>query len=122
MQELQYFYDANDTFKLAIQADSMNVEAFTAWGDLLAEKYNYPEAVASYEDALNNYGPLGCGIYTSYDFYHYGSGILHECRDEHNCPYPHSHPSKLCNLNSDTTINDTNFIVIKICFKIYIQF
>lgn len=52
MWALQYFHDANDVFKLATQADPRNAEAFVAWGDLLAEKYNEPEAIASYQDAL----------------------------------------------------------------------
>ncbi len=47
-----YFHDANDVFKLATQGNPRNAEAFVVWGDLLAEKYNEPEALASYEDAL----------------------------------------------------------------------
>jgi tetratricopeptide (TPR) repeat protein len=52
MWALEYFYDANDAFKLIARENPRNAEAFVAWGDLLAEKYNEPEAVASYEDAL----------------------------------------------------------------------
>ena len=52
MWATEYFHDANDVFKLATQGNSRNAEAFVAWGDLLAEKYNEPEALASYEDAL----------------------------------------------------------------------
>ncbi len=52
MWALEYFHDANDVFKLITQGNPLNAEAFLAWGDLLAEKYNDPEAVASYEDAL----------------------------------------------------------------------
>ena len=52
MWALEYFHDANDVFKLVTQGNPLNAEAFLAWGDLLAEKYNDPEAVASYEDAL----------------------------------------------------------------------
>jgi len=52
MWALGYFYDANDVFKLIAQENPRNAEAFVAWGDLLAEKYNEPEAVDSYEDAL----------------------------------------------------------------------
>ena len=46
------FHDANDLLKLVTQANPRNAEAFVAWGDLLAEKYNEPEAIASYQDAL----------------------------------------------------------------------
>jgi tetratricopeptide (TPR) repeat protein len=49
---LEKFHDANDLFKLATQGNPRNAEAFVAWGDLLAEKYNEPEAIASYQDAL----------------------------------------------------------------------
>ncbi len=52
MWALEFFHDANDAFRLVTQANPRDAEAFLAWGDLLAEKYNDPEAVASYEDAL----------------------------------------------------------------------
>ena len=52
MWATEFFHDANDVFKLATQGNPRNAEAFVAWGDLLAEKYNEPEALASYEDAL----------------------------------------------------------------------
>ena len=52
MWATEYFHDANDVLKLAHAAQSANAEAFVAWGDLLAEKYNEPEAIASYQDAL----------------------------------------------------------------------
>jgi tetratricopeptide (TPR) repeat protein len=48
----EYYHDANDLFKVVTQGNSRNAEAFVAWGDLLAEKYNEPEAIASYQDAL----------------------------------------------------------------------
>jgi cellulose synthase operon protein C len=48
----EYYHDANDVFKTVTQGNPRNAEAFVAWGDLLAEKYNEPEAVASYQDAL----------------------------------------------------------------------
>ena len=48
----EYFHDANDVLKLATQANPRNAEAFVVWGDLLADKYNEPEAIASYDDAL----------------------------------------------------------------------
>jgi tetratricopeptide (TPR) repeat protein len=47
-----YFHDANDLLKIVTKSDPRNAEAFVAWGDLLAEKYNEPEAIASYRDAL----------------------------------------------------------------------
>jgi cellulose synthase operon protein C len=47
-----YYHDANDLLKVVTQGNSRNAEAFVAWGDLLAEKYNEPEAIASYQDAL----------------------------------------------------------------------
>jgi len=46
------FHDANDLLKLVTQANPRHAEAFVAWGDLLAEKYNEPEAISSYQDAL----------------------------------------------------------------------
>jgi tetratricopeptide (TPR) repeat protein len=52
MSAAEYFHDANDVLKLATQGNPRNAEAFVAWGDLLAEKYNEPEALASYNDAL----------------------------------------------------------------------
>ncbi len=52
MWATEYFLDANDVLKLATQANPRNAEAFVVWGDLLAEKYNEPEAIASYGDAL----------------------------------------------------------------------
>ncbi len=48
----EYFQDANDVLKLAVQANARNAEALVVWGDLLAAKYNEPEAIASYQDAL----------------------------------------------------------------------
>ncbi|HEY2381306.1 MAG TPA: tetratricopeptide repeat protein [Terriglobia bacterium] len=46
------FHDANDLLGIITKSDPRNAEAFVAWGDLLAEKYNEPEAIASYRDAL----------------------------------------------------------------------
>ncbi len=47
-----YFYDASDVFKLATKANAQDALAFSAWGDLLFDKYNEPEAIDSYKDAL----------------------------------------------------------------------
>lgn len=52
MQATEYFYDANDVFKFITKNNPRNAEAFVAWGNLLAEKYNEPESIASYQDAL----------------------------------------------------------------------
>jgi tetratricopeptide (TPR) repeat protein len=52
MWATEYFHDANDVFKLLTGRFPRDAEAFVAWGDLLAEKYNDPEAIASYQDAL----------------------------------------------------------------------
>ena len=52
LRATEYFHDANDVLKVVTQGNSRNAEAFVAWGDLLAEKYNEPEAIASYQDAL----------------------------------------------------------------------
>jgi len=52
MWATEHFHDANDLLKIVTQANPKNAEAFVAWGDLLAEKYNEPEAIASYQDAL----------------------------------------------------------------------
>src|SRR5207248_7272320 len=46
------FHGANDVLKLAAQANPRNAEVFVTWGDLLAEKYNEPEAISSYQEAL----------------------------------------------------------------------
>src|SRR5436190_17277875 len=48
----EYYHDANDVLKIVTQGNPRNAEAFVVWGDLLAEKYNEPEAIASYQDAL----------------------------------------------------------------------
>jgi len=52
MWATQNFHDANDLLKIVTKADPRNAEAFVVWGDLLAEKYNEPEAISSYQDAL----------------------------------------------------------------------
>jgi len=52
MRATEYFQDANDVLKLATKADSANADAFVLWGELLEQKYNEPEAIASYQDAL----------------------------------------------------------------------
>ena len=52
MWATEYLHDANDLLKIVTQDDPKNAEAFVFWGDLLAEKYNEPEAIASYRDAL----------------------------------------------------------------------
>ena len=52
MWATESFQDANDVLRLATEANPRNAEAFVAWGDLLLEKYNQPEAIASYQDAL----------------------------------------------------------------------
>jgi len=52
MWATEYFHDANDTLKIVTQRETRNAEAFVVWGDLLLEKYNQPEAIASYQDAL----------------------------------------------------------------------
>src|SRR5437667_12673498 len=49
----EYYHDANDLLKIVTQGNPRNAEAFVVWGDLLAEKYNEPEAIASYQDAMN---------------------------------------------------------------------
>jgi tetratricopeptide (TPR) repeat protein len=52
MWATEHFHDANDVLRVVTQANPRNAEAFVAWGDLLTEKYNEQEAVASYQDAL----------------------------------------------------------------------
>lgn len=52
MWATERFHDANDLLKIVTQANPRNAEAFVTWGDLLGEKYNEPEAIASYQDAL----------------------------------------------------------------------
>src|SRR4029077_14481019 len=41
-----------DTLKVVVKMDPRNAEAFVFWGDLLLDKYNQPEAIDSYNDAL----------------------------------------------------------------------
>jgi tetratricopeptide (TPR) repeat protein len=52
MWATENFHDANDVLKIVTKANPRNAEAYVTWGDLLAEKYNEPEAIASYQDAL----------------------------------------------------------------------
>lgn len=52
MWATEYFHDANDTLKVVTKMDPRNAEAFVVWGDLLLDKYNQPEAIDSYNDAL----------------------------------------------------------------------
>ena len=52
MWAMEQFHDASNTFKVATQGNPKNAEAFMSWGDLLLEKYNEQEAIASYSDAL----------------------------------------------------------------------
>jgi cellulose synthase operon protein C len=52
MWATEFYHDANDLLKIVTQGDPKNAEAFVFWGDLLGEKYNEPEAIASYQDAL----------------------------------------------------------------------
>jgi tetratricopeptide (TPR) repeat protein len=52
LRATEKFHDANDVLKVVTQGNPRNAEAFVTWGDLLAEKFNDPEAIASYRDAL----------------------------------------------------------------------
>jgi tetratricopeptide (TPR) repeat protein len=52
LRAMEFFHESNDLLRVVTQQNPRHAEAFLAWGDLLAEKYNDPEAVASYEDAL----------------------------------------------------------------------
>ena len=58
MWATEYFHDANDTLKVVTKMDPRNAEAFVVWGDLLLDKYNQPEAIDSYNDALKIDGKL----------------------------------------------------------------
>ncbi|MEK6304153.1 MAG: tetratricopeptide repeat protein [Acidobacteriota bacterium] len=49
---VEKFEDANDLFIDAREADPTFIDAFTAQGELLNEKYNYGEAASLFEDAL----------------------------------------------------------------------
>ena len=46
------FDDANYALKRAIEADADHVEGHVLWGQLLLTKYNTPDALESFEDAL----------------------------------------------------------------------
>jgi tetratricopeptide (TPR) repeat protein len=52
MWAMEYVQDANDVFKAATKANPRNADAFLAWGDMLAEKYQESIAIDSYQDAL----------------------------------------------------------------------
>jgi len=46
------FMDAGDVYKTAVKAEPQNAEAWVAWGELLARKYNQPEAIENFKEAL----------------------------------------------------------------------
>ena len=48
----QNFHDAYDLLGIIMKSDPRNAEAFVAQGDLVAEKYDETQAIASYRDAL----------------------------------------------------------------------
>jgi tetratricopeptide (TPR) repeat protein len=52
MWATNHIHDADDVLKIITKANPRNAEAFIAWGDLYAEKYNEPEAIDIYRDAL----------------------------------------------------------------------
>jgi tetratricopeptide (TPR) repeat protein len=49
----EQFQDANDVYRTATKSDPRNAEAWVAWGELLADKYNEADAVRNFQDALN---------------------------------------------------------------------
>ena len=51
-KKLERFHEANDLFAEATRIDSLNKDAFVAWGYLFIEKYNRSEALSLFEDAL----------------------------------------------------------------------
>jgi tetratricopeptide (TPR) repeat protein len=52
MWALDKITDANDVFRYSVEQNPGDVDALVAWGDMLAAKYQNPEALDSYEDAL----------------------------------------------------------------------
>ena len=49
---LEQFHDANDLFGVITRGNPQDAEALLAWGDLMAETYNFNDAVALYEEVL----------------------------------------------------------------------
>jgi tetratricopeptide (TPR) repeat protein len=52
MWATDYVADANDVFRFAVEANPRDPDIQVRWGDMLSAKYQRPEALASYEDAL----------------------------------------------------------------------
>ena len=44
--------EANELFRFIVEQNPRDKDALVAWGDMLADKYQNPESLASYEDAL----------------------------------------------------------------------
>ncbi len=49
---LDYIQEANELFRFIVEQNPRDKDALVAWGDMLADKYQNPESLASYEDAL----------------------------------------------------------------------
>jgi len=52
LEAIEHFQDAGDVYKTAVKADPQNVEAWVAWGDLFAKKFNETDAIQNYREAL----------------------------------------------------------------------
>ncbi len=52
MWATNYVQDANEVFRFAAEANPLDPDIHVRWGDMLSAKYQRPEALASYEDAL----------------------------------------------------------------------
>ena len=52
LQATEHFEDANDVYRTLTKTDPRNAEAWVAWGDMFADKYNEADAVRNYQDAL----------------------------------------------------------------------
>ena len=49
---LDYIDQAHELFRFIVEQNPRDKDALVAWGDMLADKYQNPESLASYEDAL----------------------------------------------------------------------
>jgi tetratricopeptide (TPR) repeat protein len=54
LRSTEFYHEANDTLKTARAGDPQreNADLYLLWADMLLDKYNEPEAIASYQDAI----------------------------------------------------------------------
>jgi tetratricopeptide (TPR) repeat protein len=52
MWAMDYIEDAHDVFRFIVEQNPRDKASLVAWGDMLAAKYQNPDSLSSYEDAL----------------------------------------------------------------------